>query len=323
MDSLLASYSKAENDTDRINKYAEIGTYLINGGKYRESLSYYEKIINVFSKSYPKKCIDAKNKIAFIYISLEAYDKADSVIKEMLTESAQLNYSKGTGLAYRNMGLINTYKGNYKEAVVYHLKALKIWEEIKNMEKTSISNSDLGIVFYYQTNYEKAIYYWENANKSNPNKNSGDYFNNYANMGQAYIGLGNYDKASECLTEVRNYYAKNKKSTSYTNALTGLANIEFKRKNYQKALNYYTEIIKLREEYNARNNDLAITYLNVCLVYQEMGKPKEALEFGLKGYQKALESEDNCFMRIITFLPFIKKQVIMKKHLNFLSYMLI
>ena len=292
LDSLIIAYSKAESDTDRINKYADIGVYMSGKGNLIEAITYYQKIVQTFSKQYPEKCIDVKNKITFCYISLEEYTKADSIIQQMLTESTKLNYQKGIGFAYRNLGLINVYTGKYKEAVAYHLKALEIWEKIKNKKFWCISNSDLGITFYYQENYKKAAYYWENSLEANPDKGSSDYISNCTNLGQAYVALHEYDKATECLKKTLPYYTNNKKSVNYTHTLTGLANIEFQRKNYTQALIYYTEIIAIREDINARNDDLATTYLNVSLIYKELGKMKEAIEYGLKGYQKALESED-------------------------------
>ncbi len=292
LDSLISLYTKAESDTDRINKYADIGAYIASKGNRKEAITYYQKIINTFSKSYPQKGIDAKNKIALNYVFIEEYDKADSLAKQVIEESTKLNYQKGIGFAHRNLGLANTYKGKYKEAVVYHLKALKIWEDTKNIKMICMSNSDLGIVFYYQVNNEKAAFYWENSIKNNPDKESDDYISNCANLGQAYVGLGAYDKASESFKKVLRHYAGDKNSSSYTNALGGLANIEYLRKNYQQALAYYDEIIKLREEGKGRNNDLAITYLNVCSIYIALGNHKEALAYGLKGYAKTLESED-------------------------------
>jgi serine phosphatase RsbU (regulator of sigma subunit) len=292
LDSLVSMYTTAESDTDRINKYADIAIYIANKGNPAEAISYNQKIVQTFFKSYPQKCIDAKNRIAFCYISLEEYEKADSVANEMANESEKIKYLKGVGLANRNLGLINSIQGNYKNAVAFHLKALKIWEQVKNKKLIAVSNSDLGITFYYQENYEKAVYYWENALRTNPNKGSSDYMSDCSNLGQAFIALSKYDEAITCLKKTLNYYGTNKNSTNYTNALSGIANIEFKKKNYTQALVYYTEIIKLREGANTRNNDLAITYLNVSLIYGEFGKPIEALEYGLKGYQKALESDD-------------------------------
>jgi tetratricopeptide (TPR) repeat protein len=226
LDSLISVYTKAESDTDRIYKYADIGSYLIDKGRYNEALPYFQKIIQTFSASYPKRGIDAKNKIALIYIQTEKYDKADSLAKEIIEESSKLKYPKGIGWATRNLGLINIFQGKYKDAVTYNLKALKIWEETKNQRMTAVSNSDLGIVFYYQGNYEKAAFYWENALKLKPDTTSVDYMADVANLSGAYVELSKYDKASEAVKKVLRYYSNDKKSEKYAGALNSLANIE-------------------------------------------------------------------------------------------------
>jgi len=293
LDSLINLYTKSASDTDRINRYSDIGAYISGKGNYTEAITYYQKINKAFSKSYPQKCIDAKNKIAFNYILMGEYDKADSIVKKNIEESTQLNYYRGIGLANRNLGLINTYTGNYKDAVTYHLKALKIWESIKNTELTGSSYSDLGAAFYYQNDFEKASYYWENSLKMYSDKKSRNFLSDCNNLGQTYVAMGKYARATVCFKQVLAYYSDNKKSENYVNSLLGLANIEYKRKNYKEALGYYSEIIKLREESNTTaNNVLALTYLNVALINADINKSKEALEFGLKGYQKAVDSDD-------------------------------
>ncbi len=293
LDSLLSSYTKALSDTDRINKCTDIGMYMANAGNYTKAITYYQKIVNAFTKAYPDKCIDIENKIAFCYISTEEYNKADSVIKQIIAKSTKINYQKGIGLAYRNLGLIAVYTGKYKEGVAFHLKALAIWEKIKNKRLSCVSNSDLGIAFFYQENYKNAVYYWENALKLNPDNKSLDYISDCTNLGQAYVALGDYDKATTWFKKTLAYYVNNKNSINYyINALSGVANIEFKKKHYSQALVYYNEVIKLRENLNTRNTDLALTYLNISSIYGELGKSKEALEYALKGYQNALESDD-------------------------------
>lgn len=292
LDSLISVYTKAVSDTDRIDKYADIGMYMASKGMYKEAITYFQKIVQTFSKTYPQKCIDAKNKIALNYIQTEAYDKADSLIKQIIEESTKLNYPKGTGWANRNLGLLNTFQGNYKKAVEYHVKALKIWEVTRNKKMISVSNSDLGIAFYYQGNKEKAAFYWENSLKTKPDTNSADYIGDVGNLGSVYVDLGRLEMASACLKRVLRYYSAIKNQDKYAGTLLALANIEYKRKNYVQTINYYEEGLKIREEIDGRKNDLASTYLNLAAIYQEMGKPKEALEYALKGYQKAIESEN-------------------------------
>ena len=76
LDSLIVSYTKATSDTDRINKYANIGLYIASKGNYAEAITYHQKIVQTFSKQYPEKCIDAVGMEAHATASLDAmYDK--------------------------------------------------------------------------------------------------------------------------------------------------------------------------------------------------------------------------------------------------------
>lgn len=299
IDSLWQAYNTAIADTDKINKYANIGSYYIDTRNYTEAISIYQKIIKAYAKTYPQKGIDAESKIAFVCIMLEKYSQADSISKNMLAKSIKIKYNKGIGLANRNYGLSNTYQGLYKEAIEYHLKALKIWEDIKNLKLIYVSNSDVAVLFYYLTDYEKAAYYWENATKINPDKTSNSYINDCSNLAQAYIGLQKYDMALALLKNVLKYNSANKKSSNYINTEVAIAKIEFERKNYTEALIYYNKLLKLKEEGDTNQlgglTDAAI-FLNISAIYNEIGKPKEALDYALKGYQKAKEKNDGTEM---------------------------
>lgn len=292
LDSLISVYTKAESDTDRITKYADIGVYISNKGRYKEAITYYEKIVKTFSKIYPTRCIDAKNRIVLNYIIVREFDKADSLITQVMGESTKLNYLKGIGWVNRNLGLINMYRDKYKEAVEYHLKALKIWEDTKNKKMMSVSNSDLGNLFYFQGNKEKAAFYYENSLKTKPDTTAADYLSDLGNLGSVYTDLGKLDKAAACIKRILRRYEATKNYGKYASALITLGSIEYKRKNYSQAINDYLEALKIMEEGYNGVSSLGNTYVNLALMYAETDKPKEALEYVLKGYQKALESED-------------------------------
>ncbi len=292
IDSITKVYHKTTVDTQKIDLLKQVAAHLHQQGNYSEAIIYYQNIVQKHVKENPRKALDCKNEIAFEYIFMEDYEHAIDLLEKNLEESKKIAYKKGMGFAYRYFGLLNIYTGEFKKATSNYLKALEIWEQTGDSRKISMGYSDLGINFYYQENFEKAAYYWENCLKTTPDKNSDEYINNCANLGQAYIELNKYDKAEEYFKKTINYYAKEKKSSRYTNALSGLGNLEYKRKNYTKALDYYKEVISLQEGNVRRNADLAITYLNVSLMYSELNKPAEAVTYGLKGYEKAKTSGD-------------------------------
>jgi serine phosphatase RsbU (regulator of sigma subunit) len=291
-DSLTKLYRTSQADTLKINLLRQLAAHAHGAGNYEEAIRYYSTLANLYAESHPHDALDARNEMAFEFIFLEDYEKADSILNDVLRESKKSNYTNGTGFAYRYLGLMQVYLGEYKKATDYYLLALAIWEKTNNPKRIAMGNSDLGINFYYQENYEKAAYYWEIALRISPDKNSDYYINTCSNLGQAYVELAKYDKAIAYFKKALDFHSKNRNSTNYTNALTGMANVEYKRKNYSKAIDYYQEIIRLREGGNTRSNDLATTYLNVSLIYLDIGNNKEALEYALKGYEKARESDD-------------------------------
>lgn len=291
-DSINKLYANEKNDTAKLSCLRQIAAHYQSLGDYRKAQEYYTRITNASSDRYPERALDAENEMAFGFIQEEEYDKADSLLDQVLQECNKRKYLKGLGFAYRYSGLKAVYQGDYKTSTDFYVKALGIWETLSDPFRIAMGNSDLGLNFYYQENYKKAANYWEDAIRIMPNKNSDYYINNCSNLGQAYVELEMYDKATEYFIKARDYHAKNRRSSNYTNALTGLANVAYKQKYYNKALDYYKEIIRLREAFNARSSDLATTYLNISLIYSEMNQNREALEYGIKGYVKALESGD-------------------------------
>lgn len=292
VDSVNTLYREAASDTQKIRLLKQLALHFHAGAQYNQSIDYYERIAKVFGEKNKLAAIDATNDMAFDCILLGTYAKADSILQKSLAESQKINYPKGMGNAYRNLALLHVYNGEFSKATNRYLQALAIWEKMNDGRKLAMGYSDLGLNFYYQENYEKAVYYWEMAIKTEPDKTVEYYFSNCSNLGQAYIEMGRYDEAIVQFKKALEFYEKNKQSTGYTNALTGLANVEYKRHHYDNALEYYREIIKLRESAASRSSDLAVVYLNASVVYLDMGKNAEALDYGLRGLEKARESDD-------------------------------
>ncbi len=65
-------------------------------------------------------------------------EKAKIYAKQALSLGMKCVYKKGIAFSYKIIGYTNILKGNYSEALEYHLKSLKIYKEINN--KSGISN---------------------------------------------------------------------------------------------------------------------------------------------------------------------------------------
>ena len=67
-------------------------------------------------------------KISFDFWNNDVQDSAIIYSDSALSLAKKLNYIKGIGQAYNNLGLIYSQKDNYPEALKNYLKALKIFE---------------------------------------------------------------------------------------------------------------------------------------------------------------------------------------------------
>ena len=290
-DSIIGLCNKTSVDTQKIYLLANIAGHFQSLGDYLSAVKYYRKINNEFSKQYPLKGIDCKNRIAFQYIYLEEYDKVDSVLKETLEESEKLNYFKGMGFSYRFKAAMYMFKGDYKNATNWYLKAQHVWEKTGNQAWITLGNSDLGNNFYSLQNHEKAIFYWKNSLKTNPDTSSLDYIGDCSNLAQVYLEIDSLNTAEGYLKKCFNYYSNKKEQTGYTNTLSVLAALEERKKNYTKALEYILDAIKINEENNSGNAVLSRNYISAGLIYLKLSKIKEAIEYAEKGYEKAKLSE--------------------------------
>jgi two-component system, NtrC family, sensor kinase len=99
--------------------------------------------------------VNTLNELASIMIQRSDYSKSLEFANKALTLSETLNYKKGKGLAYKNIGGSHQ---NFEEALKYLNNALIIFEETK--EKQDIADCYLKIgstYFYLQQNYPEAL----------------------------------------------------------------------------------------------------------------------------------------------------------------------
>lgn len=105
-----------------------------------------------------------------------------------------------------------------------------------------------------------------------------------SNLAQAYINLGNYDKASALLHHYKNESLKKLKLESVANAYSLLGTIEQEKSNNKLAKEYFRK----SAEYGFRSkskSQIAHAYNNMAIVFFQEGDLNQSLEY----FKKALE----------------------------------
>lgn len=165
--------------------------------------------------------------------------------QQSLVLSEQLVYKKGVANAYNLLGVLNKDQGNYKESILFHLKALKESRKLNDQKRISESYNGLGVTNKELGNYADAL---------------------------------NYHFASLRIKEK----IKDKKGMGISYGNIGIV-YKF-QKDYKKALIYQRLSLKIKQETNDKEG-LAACYSNIGTVYMEQGIIHDALNNHLKALE--------------------------------------
>jgi len=245
IDSLMRVYTTAMHDTSRIMALTSIA---------------YE-----YRNSNPDTCI--------------------AIAQKALEMSEKINFKKGIGKAWHNIGVGNFVKGKYPLALEYYQKSLKIREEIGDTRGISASLITIGVIYENQGNYALALEYYQKSLKIA--EKLGDkqgISNSLNNVGSIYYNQGNFALALE-------YYQKSLKireeigdKQGISASLNNVGIIYHEQGNYPLALEYYPKSLKIKEELGDKRG-ISDILNNTGLIYSEQGNYPLALEY----HQKSLK----------------------------------
>lgn len=142
--------------------------------------------------------------------------------------------------------------GDFKQAIVLHNEAIKIYQEQNNLKGLSRSLNHIAGIYYDQSDFNEAIVYFKKALAISVQ--SGDLFfkgNMLNNIGSAYENM----------------------------------------RDYKMALNYYQESLVLNLSLNNKK-DLLYNYSNLSSINQSLNKLEEAIAFSDKAMDLLKESKD-------------------------------
>ena len=175
-------------------------------------------------------------------LKLGQFDVADGLYQSLL-EQATDEHDKS--ILYNQLGLVRNGQGEYKEAMKFYEKSLKISQETLRANHPDLGQSydNIGLVYQNMKDYSKALSFHEKAleirQQSLPS--------NHLNFAQSYNNI--------CLI--------------YQNM-----------KEYPKALSYHEKALEIRLKSRPSNHpDLAESYHNIGSIYKNMGQHSKALSF--------------------------------------------
>ncbi|XP_044167244.1 tetratricopeptide repeat protein 28-like, partial [Acropora millepora] len=182
--------------------------------------------------------------------------------------------------------------GDYRKAIEYHEKHLKIALEIGDRDGEGRAYENLGIAYPSLDDYRKAIEYHEKDLKiAIEIGDRGGERGAYGNLGNAYWSLGDYRKAIE-------YHEKHLKIAieigdrgGEGGACGNLGNAYRSLGDYRKAIEYHEKHLKIAIEIGDRRGEGG-AYGSLGNAYETLGDYRKAIEYDEKHLKIAIEIGD-------------------------------
>ncbi|RZJ27607.1 MAG: tetratricopeptide repeat protein, partial [Flavobacterium sp.] len=158
------------------NAYLNIGNANIISGNYPEALRSFANAQTVFEK-----------------------EQDTNPTKEIKTALAR---------AYGSIGIVFSEQSNYARALQYHLKAVRIYEALGDLNKCARVYNNIGIVYKAQNDNFRALEYFTKCLKAQEKTGDETLGITTTNIGNVYLAQKNYPKALEYYTKARSLFEK-------------------------------------------------------------------------------------------------------------------
>lgn len=214
----------------------------------------------------------------------------DSTIQlgqEALELAQSLNYQAGTALAFKNIGLGQYFKGNYRNATENWSSALEVYRLIDDQVGVSNMLSNIGAIYYNQGNDVKALeYYLESLKVSELLNDKPGIARALSNIGAAYdIKKAKSDEALEYYFRALPIFEEIEDRASYAITLGNIGSIYFEDLNrYDSAQIFFRAAQQVNEEIGIEDPYL-ITSLGRAIA--EQGDYAEALTLQQRAFRIA------------------------------------
>jgi tetratricopeptide (TPR) repeat protein len=262
--------------------YQMLGQTKYLQGEYTETITFYEKSIEIMQKTLPANHPDltsAYNNIGLVYDDMGEYSKALSYYEKTLEISQKTLPANHPSLAtsYNNIGVVYCQMSEYSKALSYYERDLEISQKTlpANHPGLATSYSNIGLVYDNMGKQSKALSYYEKAleisQKTLP-ANHPSLATSYSNIGSVYDNMGEHSKALSC---------------------------------YEKALEISQKTL------SANHPSLATSYNNIGWIYKNMGDYTKALSYlerALDSFQRSLPPNHPNIKTVNDSIESIKKK---------------
>jgi len=182
---------------------------------------------------------------------------------------------------FNTEGNVGWWQGDLELARKKYFEAINIWEELGKNKKINALYYNIALSFQYEQ--DSALFYLAKCKKyALEAQDSLGYIRAISREGDIFVNRTNYKEALVIYEDVLNYGIKNNITSYQLQGYYGLALINFRTKNYRKALGYYQKEYDIAKEGNDIY-ELNAASTGLALVYYKLNKIKESEKYHHEG----------------------------------------
>lgn len=207
---------------------------------YAESLSYLNQCLELALKDKEfDYAQSAYNGLGIVYKRIGDYPKSQEYYLKGLQLNDSLGTTEGNSSIYMNLGVLYDLMNEDDKAKHSYEKALEVYIGDKKNNTENRVNLNLGVLHLKNENYDEALekflplidFFQSIDDKS-------DLCIVYGNIGNCYIGLNQFVLAKDYLNKSLEIAIQMSLQQEINVAYLNLAKLEFKKRNYSKAIEY-------------------------------------------------------------------------------------
>lgn len=245
------------------------------------------EILKLIYVQHHKKLKDQTNinlllKLAYIFIRQSKTKEVIATLEELKNYDLE---QRNLALSHYYFGLAEQDKSNFETALSYYLKALPVFEKLKDQKNLAGIYSDLGRLYNSNNDYKKSISFYLKAVSTAENlMDTSLIAKTYSNIGTTYERMQEDEMAIAFYTKGMELSKVLQDSLKLAQNLLNIGNVYTKLKDYPKAHAYYIESLEICQQKNITYGKL-LNYLNIGLNAIDWEKYDLALSMTNKGLE--------------------------------------
>ncbi len=260
-----------------------IGTLSVFASTNDDKQNEIDSLLKILPVSHDEERVDILVQLSKLYLSISMVSSREYA-KMALKNATDINDKTRIAEAYKLLGNISYYKGEYNDVIGFYDSSLMQYRQMHDSFGQSKVLNNLGIIYQHIGDYRKSIdYQLESLELKIKLNDSAGIANSYNNIGSIYYDLRELEKSSAYFTKALEISKKLGNTASVQGILNNLGLIYQDMGNIAKSKDYFLESIeagKITDNLRV----VATGYHNYAKSLFLSGEYSKALEY----YKKAL-----------------------------------